>query len=278
MGSINKPEPAHLYPMGRALGHDLADQPLTMPRVLVIEDDPDVGEAMCLVITRAGMATSLARNRAEAINLKHQFQPDVVLVDLQLPDTSGAALIQWLARAEDCGIIIVSGSTEEAERIVSLELGADDFISKPPHMREMVARIRAVHRRTHLLRAAPVSEPETAHVLQGVLSVGSLRVDLRRRSVSDAQGQILPVTAAEFTALRILIEADGQPVSRETLSEAALRRPWRAEDRSTDQLIFSLRRKIGDEDREPRMIQSVRGAGYVLAREIGESRPQANQA
>ncbi len=247
---------------------------LTTLRVLVIEDDEAVGSAMQRVIEHAGMLTELARNRAEAIALKASFAPDVVLVDLQLPDTSGAALIQWLAKTADCGIIIVSGSTEEAERIVGLELGADDFISKPPHMREMIARIRAVHRRTAAVRSMQQGDTQAisrapSPPMQGTLfQVGGLRVDTRRRSVCDESGHVLPVTAAEFTALQVLIEADGQPVSRERLSEVALRRPWRVEDRSTDQLIFSLRRKIGDEDREPRLIQSVRGAGYVLAREI----------
>lgn len=271
MGNINYPELVQFVALERGTSNDNSDQPLVTLRVLIIEDDPDVGEAMRMVVSHAGMEACLARNRTEAIDLKHRFRPDVVLVDLQLPDTSGTALIQWLARAKDCGIIIVSGSTEEAEKIISLELGADDFIAKPPQMREMVARIRAVHRRTHLFRSPP--EPQCAPLVQGILSVGTLRVDLRRRSVANADGQILSVTAAEFTALRLLIEADGEPVSRETISEAALRRPWRVEDRSTDQLIFSLRRKTGDENREPRMIQSVRGAGYVLAREIGEQRP-----
>ncbi len=247
---------------------NMSEYLLPTPRVLVIEDDEAVGMAMQRVIEHAGMQTELARNRAEAIEMKRDFTPDVVLVDLQLPDTSGAALIQWLAKQEDCGIIIVSGSTEEAERIVGLELGADDFISKPPHMREMIARIRAVHRRTSTLRNNPAAAQPAPPASPMVFNVGPLRVDIKRRSVSDKDGHVLPVTAAEFTALQVLIEADGQPVSRERLSEVALRRPWRVEDRSTDQLIFSLRRKISDEDREPRLIQSVRGAGYVLAREV----------
>ncbi len=261
-----------IFPDGRSDMVNGADLLLTTLRVLVIEDDEAVGTAMQRVIEHAGMQTELARNRAEAITLKARFAPDVVLVDLQLPDTSGADLIQWLAKTADCGIIIVSGSTEEAERIVGLELGADDFISKPPHMREMIARIRAVHRRTAPLRSRqrpdrlPVIHVPATH--GQVFQVGDLRVDTRRRSVCDDKGHVLPVTAAEFMALQMLIEADGQPVSRERLSEVALRRPWRVEDRSTDQLIFSLRRKIGDEDREPKLIQSVRGAGYVLAREI----------
>jgi DNA-binding response OmpR family regulator len=191
--------------------------------------------------------------------------PDVVLVDLDLPDTYGVHLIGWLSNLQDCGIIVVSGRSEEAERIVGLELGADDYIAKPPQLREMVARIRAVHRRSHhrAMARGDVRAAAAAPVMHPV-RVGPWRIDLQRRGVSDEDGRPLAVTAAEFAALQELVLAGGQPVSRERLSETALRRPWRAEDRSIDQLIFSLRRKLGDGDGGSRMIQSVRGAGYIL--------------
>jgi two-component system OmpR family response regulator len=242
-----------------------APAPLPDPRVLLIEDNPAVAETLQKFIERSGMRTAWAQTGARAIELKRSFMPDVVLVDLELPDTSGVALIGWLSSLQDCGIIVVSGRSEEAERIVGLELGADDYIAKPPQLREMVARIRAVHRRSHLRaamrgEARPTAAPET-HPVQ----VGPWQVDLQRRSVTDAQGRNLPVTAAEFAALQELLLARGEPVSRERLCEVALRRPWRPEDRSIDQLIFSLRRKLGDGEGGARAIQSVRGAGYVLA-------------
>jgi DNA-binding response OmpR family regulator len=239
--------------------------PLPNPRVLLIEDNPAVAETLQKFIERSGMRTAWAQTGAKAMELKRTFMPDVVLVDLELPDTNGVHLIGWLSGLQDCGIIVVSGRGEESERIVGLELGADDYIAKPPQLRELVARIRAVHRRSHHRAAArgdirvAAATPQT-HPIQ----VGPWRIDLRRRAVTDPEGQLVAITAAEFTALQELVLSGGQAVSRERLSEAALRRPWRPEDRSIDQLIFSLRRKLGDGDGGARMIQSVRGAGYIL--------------
>jgi len=248
-----------------------ADKPVSLPNpsILVIEDNPAVAESLQKFIQRSGMRTAWARTGAQAYELKHSFQPDVVLVDLELPDTNGVDLIAWLANLQDCGIIVVTGRSEEAERIVGLELGADDYVAKPPQLRELVARIRAVHRRTHLRVTAArgqsraISAPSAITVVQ----IGRWKLDMQRRSVSGEGGEPLAITAAEFAALQQLALANGQPVSRERLSESALRRPWRPEDRSIDQLIFSLRRKLGDPD--ARLIQSVRGAGYVLIVEQG---------
>jgi two-component system OmpR family response regulator len=242
-----------------------AFSPLPNPRVLLIEDNPDVAATFQKFIERAGMRTAWADTGARAIELKQSFMPDVVLVDLELPDTSGVELIGWLTRLHDCGIIIVSGRDEEAERVVGLELGADDYVAKPPQLRELVARIRAVHRRSHLRSAARRPPPVASVPEAAPVQVGPWRVDPPRRTVTDAAGRPLPITAAEFTALLELLLARGEPVSRERLSEVALRRPWRAEDRSIDQLIFTLRRKLGDGEEGGRIIQTVRGAGYVLA-------------
>jgi len=119
------------------------------PSVMLVEDDPDVGQMMRKFIERAGMKVVWAKTGAEAVQLKASFRPDVVLVDLELPDIAGSQLITWLAARRDCGIIVVSGrGTEEVERVVGIEMGADDFVTKPVPMRELVARIRAVHRRS----------------------------------------------------------------------------------------------------------------------------------
>ncbi|KAA5611274.1 response regulator transcription factor [Rhodovastum atsumiense] len=237
--------------------------PLLMPRVLLIEDNAAVAETIRRFLERSGMRTAWAPTGARGMELKKSFSPDVVLVDLELPDTNGVSLIGWLSQEQDCGIIVVSGRAEETERVVGLELGADDYIAKPVQMREMVARIRAVHRRTHGRGPARAARPSSVH------QVGPFRIDLQRRSVTDAEDRPVVLTGAEFAALQTLVEAIGEPVSRERLSEAALRRPWRPEDRSIDQLIFSLRRKLADDDRGQRLIQSVRGAGYVLVSDPG---------
>jgi DNA-binding response OmpR family regulator len=239
-----------------------------MPRVLIIEDDAAVAETFRDFLERSGMRTAWAPTGAQGMELKHSFLPDVVLVDLELPDTSGVTLIGWLWQGQDCGIIVVSGRAEETERVVGLELGADDFIAKPVQLREMVARIRAVHRRTQGRALAQALRPaSTLH------HVGSFRVDLPGRLVLDAADRPVALTAAEFAALQTLLEAAGEPVSRELLSAAALRRPLRPAERSIDQLIFGLRRKLGDDTGGQRLIHSVRGAGYVLVCDSGVAAP-----
>jgi two-component system OmpR family response regulator len=233
---------------------------LASPRVLLIEDDAHVAEALTRFLERSGMRTAWAGTGARGMELKRSFAPEVVLVDLELPDMNGVDLIGWLNGQQDCGIIVVSGRGEAAEeRILGLELGADDYMAKPPQLRELVARVRAVHRRSRLRNTGRPGAGESP------LQVGPWRIDLRHRTVSRQDGPALPVTAAEFAAMQELLLADGEPVSRDRLSEVALRRPWRAEDRSIDQLISSVRRKLGDGEDGTRLIQSVRGAGYVLA-------------
>ncbi len=234
------------------------------PRVLIVEDNQPVGETIQRFLERSGMSTVWAQTGTRAYELKTQFQPDVVLVDLELPDVSGGALIEWLATQQDCGIIVVSSRAEEGERLVGLELGADDYVAKPAQLRELVARIRAVHRRAQRRATSEPAQPRTPPVPVTVHRIGPYRVDTRARSVTMKDGQIVPLTGAEFMVLQMLLEADGQPVSRTTLCDQALRRPWRAEDRSIDQLVFHLRRKLSEADSNGRLIQAVRGAGYFL--------------
>jgi DNA-binding response OmpR family regulator len=240
---------------------------IAAPRVLVIEDEDEIGNALVRVMQRAGMQTAWARTGAEAFSLNAEFKPEVVLVDLNLPDTNGVALVSWLAKQGTCGVIVVSGAGEEADRIVGLELGADDYISKPPHLRELLARIRAVHRRVQ----ARSTEAPMEHASHAV-SIGSFLIDVAHRSVHSNTGERISLTGAEFSALEALLQANGQPVSRDELCRSALHRPWRPEDRSVDQLIFNLRQKLPGEG--DRLIQSIRGAGYLLAA-VRAERPAA---
>ena len=241
------------------IGGAATDSMLANPRVLLIEDDEAVARAFVRGFERAGMQVAWAANGAAGMAMKATFRPDVVLVDLTLPDVSGVTLIGRLAEARDCGVIVVSGMGEEADRIVGLELGADDYIAKPPAMREMIARIRAVHRRVNT-RQDRVPAPAAPAVLQ----VGPIRINTQHRTVHTADGRRLNLTSAEFAALETLAVAGGQPVSRDRLSEAALRRAWRAEDRSVDQLVFNLRQKLPPDEGGTMLIQSIRGSGYWL--------------
>lgn len=228
-------------------------------RVLLIEDDPEVALTLQRFLQRSGMQTVVAHSGGAAATLKATFSPHVVLVDLELPDINGETFIRWLLEQHDCGIIVVSGRGDEATRVLSLELGADDYVTKPPNLRELVARIRAVYRRSSERRALRTREAEGRTV-----SVGDFTVDLDSHLICDRMERTVDVTAAEFAVMAALIEAKGLPVSREHLSELALHRPWRPEDRSVDQLIFGLRRKLPMPEGGRCSVQSVRNAGYAL--------------
>ena len=242
---------------------------VSAPKVLIIEDDEAVGQALVGALERSGMKTAWATTGADGLAQRRSFNPDVVLVDLNLPDTDGIGLVTFLAQQGECGVIIVSGLADEADRIVGLEIGADDYVSKPPHLRELLARIRAVHRRVKM-RSAAKAEPGPRSMVQ----LGKIRIDLTGRAVQSLNGERITLTAAEFTALETMLAANGEAVSRDRLSEAALRRPWRAEDRSVDQLIFNLRQKLAGGD-DQRLIHSIRGAGYMLS---ASSSPTENMA
>ena len=255
-------------------GSDLNVDPdlIPEPSILLVEDDPDVAQTLRRFIERSGLKVDWARTGAEAIQLKDSKRPDIVLVDLTLPDVDGGKLVRRFAGQQDCGVIVVSGRSEEVERVVGIEQGADDYVTKPVPLRELLARIRAVHRRSYRRTtgaravSAEVAAPAApADAGPAEVMLGSVRVDLRRRIV--LAGGITPVhlTSAEFAALEQLVRSAPQPVSRDQICAHALRRPFHAEDRGVDQLILSLRRKLFADDSALSVIVSVRGQGYAIA-------------
>jgi DNA-binding response OmpR family regulator len=189
----------------------------------------------------------------------------VVVVDLSLPDGNGMELVRSLAQAGDCGIVVLTGNPDADNRVAGLDTGADDYIAKPPSNRELIARIRAVHRRVLAGRQAAVPpQPARPASRPSAITIAKLRIDLRQRRATDSRGQPLLLSAAEFAVLDALAAAGGEVVSQERLCEVALRRPLRVEDRSVSQLVHGLRRKLVAAGADERVIQTVRAAGYAL--------------
>ncbi len=223
-----------------------------MLRVLIVEDGPTVAAAIESALREAGMATRVVTTGAEAIAAKAEFRPDIALVDLELPDVNGMQLVARFSREADCGVIVVTANGAEAARIAGLETGADDYIVKPPPLRELAARIRAVHRRVY--------RPEREAAAPGVL----FTIDPARRLLTGPNERTIALTEAETAALEFLLGADGAGGAREALSEVALKRPLHADDRSVDQLVLKLRRKIASLGASERTILSARRHGYVI--------------
>jgi two-component system, OmpR family, response regulator len=219
-------------------------------RVLVVEDVATVAARIAAALRTEGMEVAIAATGAEAEALRASFRPDMVLLDLSLPDVSGLELVGGFT-GQGAGVIVVTASAEEEARVTALDTGADDYMIKPVLANELSARIRAVHRRLQG-RARPV---------------GSLKivVDSGQRTVTSPDGRNVALTEAEMLTMEALLTANATPVSREDLSVLALRRKLHDEDRSVDQLVMKLRRKLGEIGCGERVILSVRRQGYVIS-------------
>ena len=218
--------------------------------VLVIAKDDAKSRTLVNAIQCSGLTVTKAHAGAAAVTLSQSAKFDVVLVGAELPDSSWMDVISWFDRTA-CGIMALSDSDSEGERILALELGADDIIASGAAPREIVARIRAIYRRA--IRRLPREQA----------FYGGLCIDFNR-GIATTQGERLKLTAAEFTVLELLATHAGQVVSRDALSEKALRRPWRAEDRAIDQLVFTLRQKLPVDEADGALIQTVRCGGYRM--------------
>ncbi|MFL5394504.1 MAG: response regulator transcription factor [Myxococcales bacterium] len=222
--------------------------------VLYIEDDERLARLTAQYLESHGLRVTIAANGNDGLALALKQPPDVVLLDLMLPGLGGLEICRRLREKVDTPIIMVTAHGEEPDRIVGLEGGADDYIAKPFSSRELLARIRAQARRAR----GEVGPPAQAIV------VGDLRIEPQgmRATVS---GRELALTTYEFTLLKALAERAGRVLSREQLMDMVRGNAEEAFDRSIDVHISHLRQKLGDDPRNPRLLKTVRGAGYMLA-------------
>ncbi len=222
--------------------------------MLLVEDELSIAEPFAKALQRAGFSTTLARTGAEAISLACEPTPDVILLDLALPDGDGRDVCRRIRQGSMIPIIMVTASGSVADRVVGLELGADDYVIKPFAVSEVVARIRAVLRRGR----ADADDPAGGLVIQ------DLRIDRgARRAWLDAQE--LELARKEFDLLERLARDAGHVVTREDLMSDVWDVNWFGSTKTLDVHISWLRRKLGDDAAEPRYIRTVRGVGFRLA-------------
>ena len=213
--------------------------------VLLVEDDDSIAVPLADGLRREGFTVTRAASGEEALAAP---VADVVLVDIRLPDVDGFAVCRELRARSDVPIIVVSARGEEVDRVVGLELGADDYVVKPFGLRELVARMRAVSRR----KSGPRDDA-------GELKAGPLAVDLRAHRIT-CDGRELAVTAKEFDLLALLVREAGAVVDRERILRDVWNTTWYGSSKTVDVHVASLRRKLGD----PTLIETVRGIGFRL--------------
>lgn len=227
--------------------------------ILVVDDEPKIVQIARDYLERAGFRVITAGDGGTALRMARTEQPHLVVLDLMLPEMDGldvARAIRQDPATRALPIIMLTARVEEADRVTGLELGADDYVTKPFSPRELVARVRAVLRRT---------EGPANHA--GTLQIGELTIDLHRRTVRRA-GALIDLTATEFELLSILAREPGRPFTRAQLLELAYDVSYAGFDRTVDAHIKNLRRKIEPDPRHPRYILTLYGVGYKFAEEI----------
>ena len=225
-----------------------------MNRVLIIDDDTRLTEMLDEYLTPEGLSVTAVPNGTAGLREAQTGEHDLIVLDVMLPGLSGFEVLKQLREAAiDTPVLMLTARGDDVDRIVGLEMGADDYLSKPFNPRELLARIKAIFRRT--------TEAEQDDVVE--LEVGPLKAHLQRREAKLGD-QPLRLTNAEFVILVTLMRAAGEVVSRETLTRTALGRRLLPDDRSLDTHISNLRKKLGQESDDQLQIRSVRGSGYVL--------------
>src|SRR5215213_2363496 len=227
--------------------------------ILMVEDEPSITEPLAEALDREGFDTRVAATVADALAQAEQQMPDLVLLDVMLPDGSGYDVARTLRESSKVPIIMLTARGEETDRIVGLELGADDYIVKPFSAREVAARIRAVLRRTDDTATAAPATKEGAPQ-----EVGPVRLDRDRRAAS-VGGEEMDLTRKEFELLELLMREAGSVISRERLIDEVWDTNWFGSTKTLDVHVSSLRRKLGDDSQSPRFIHTVRGVGFRFA-------------
>ncbi|HEV3377771.1 MAG TPA: response regulator transcription factor [Thermoleophilaceae bacterium] len=224
--------------------------------ILMVEDEESITVPLSEALAREGFDTEVAGTVAEALKLAASVDPDLVLLDVMLPDGSGYDVCRELRRTSRVPIIMLTARGEETDRVVGLELGADDYIVKPFSAREVAARIRAVLRRATDTPVAPAPSAQAAP-----LRIGDLKLDPSRRSAT-LDGDELDLTRKEFELLELLMREAGSVITRERLIDEVWDVNWFGSTKTLDVHVSGLRRKLGDDPSSPRYLHTVRGVGF----------------
>ena len=239
-----------------------------VPHILVVDDDREIRDLLAKFLERQGMRVTTARDTREARKLWPLGHYHLVVLDLMLPGEPGLDLARWLrgqaGREGEVPIVMLTAMSEETDRIVGLELGADDYLAKPFNPRELVARIRAVLRRAG--EGGSAKEP-----LAKAVSFAGWTLEPSRRRLLSPDGAEVPLTGGEYELLQVLVERPNRVLTRDMLMDLLRGRQAGPFDRAIDVAVSRLRRKLEDDGRNPNLIKTVRGGGYVLAATVART-------
>ena len=233
--------------------------------VLSVDDDEGLQTVITHYLNGEGYNTLCARNGRELLHALENDNPNIILLDLVLPDTDGISILAQLRGRKKIPVIVVSGKSDTTEKIVCLEMGADDYMTKPFEMRELSARIKAVLRRAE--ERMPPDQPDAAKESTQV-KFGQWILDKSQFQLFDVQRNSADLTTGEYKLLEALVSAPNKVLSRERLFELTRATDYDSFDRAVDIQIGRLRKKLNDDPKDPAFIKTVRGVGYMFCGEI----------
>ncbi len=231
--------------------------------ILLVDDEASLREPLADYLTKQGFRVQQASDASQARSVMNAFQFDIILLDIMMPGEDGLSFCRHVREKTEIPVIFISAKGEELERIVGLELGADDYVTKPFSPRELVARIKVVLRRTSNGNGNGV-KPGSGAIYQ--FSGWTLKTD--QRSLIDSEGVTVPLSSGEYQMLLALLSRAGQVLNRDQLLDITQGREAHAFDRAVDNQISRLRRKIEADPKNPAIVKTVWGGGYVLAGDV----------
>ena len=230
--------------------------------ILLVDDEATLREPLAEYLIKQGYKVQQASDASVARSLLNAYDFDIILLDIMMPGEDGLSLCRFVTDKTNIPVIFISAKTEETERIIGLELGADDYITKPFSPRELVARIKVVLRRTEKGGARQIENTDGAYQFSG----WTLKCD--KRSLIDAEGVNVSLSTGEYQMLLALVSRAGKVLNRDQLLDITQGREAHAFDRAVDNQISRLRRKIETDPKNPEIIKTVWGGGYMLAGEV----------
>jgi len=239
-------------------------EPTTPASLLVVDDEPELRSLLGEYFGRHAFTVRCAADAAQARTMIAESAPALAILDVNMPGENGLSLARWLREAHPgTAIVMLTTAGESVDRIVGLELGADDYVPKPFEMRELLARVRAVLRRA-LQPVAPVPNGVAALAPSRRVAFGTCQLDLDERRLFGAAGEEIDISAAEFDLLALFARHPNRPLNRDQIMEQAHNRGWDVFDRSIDLRVMRLRRKIERNPDKPEVLKTVRNVGYVF--------------
>jgi len=240
--------------------------------VLIVDDDREIRDLVSSYLTKNGLRTSTAADGRQMRSFLDANTVDLIVLDVMMPGQDGLALCRELraGKHKATPILMLTARSDEMDRVIGLEMGADDYLSKPFAARELLARINAVLRRTRML-------PPNLQISEAgqILTFGAWRLDTVRRHLLDAQETEVALSGAEYRLLRVFIDHPQRVLNRDQLLNLTQGRDAELFDRSIDLLVSRLRQRLGDDAREPTYIKTVRSEGYVLAVPVEITEPRS---